>query len=55
MDNFNNSPSNGSYGKKFIFRRKIYDQMLQWKKASSGSTALIIEGSRRVGKTTVVQ
>ena len=37
-----------------MFRRKIYDRMLEWKKGE-GSTALLIEGARRVGKTTVVR
>ncbi len=29
--------------------------MLLWKKQSNGETALLIEGARRVGKSTVVQ
>ena len=37
-----------------MFRRKIYDHMLEWKRGE-GSTALLIEGARRVGKTTVVR
>ncbi len=37
-----------------VFRRKIYDTMLEWKRRSHGSTALLIEGARRVGKTTVI-
>lgn len=37
------------------FKRKIYDKMLLWKKQSNGETALLIEGARRVGKSTVVQ
>lgn len=37
-----------------VFKRKLYDQMLTWKKTSNGKTALLIEGARRVGKTTVV-
>ena len=39
---------------KFIFRRKAYQKMLQWKKESHGETALLIEGARRVGKSTLV-
>lgn len=37
-----------------VFKRKLYDQMLTWKKTSNGKTALLIEGARGVGKTTVV-
>ena len=32
-------------------RRKIYDDLLTWKKRSSGTTALMIDGARRVGKS----
>lgn len=38
-----------------MFRRKIYDSLLQWKKESEGKTALLIEGVRRIGKSTVVE
>ena len=38
-----------------IFRRKIYDKMLQWKQQRKGSTALLIKGARRVGKSTIVR
>jgi len=38
-----------------LFRRKIYDEMLKWKKAKSGTTALLIKGARRVGKSTVAE
>ena len=38
-----------------IFKRKIYDAMLRWKHDSAGSTALMIEGPRRVGKSTIVR
>ncbi len=38
-----------------IFKRKIYDKMLEWKRDYSGKYALLIEGARRVGKTTVVE
>ncbi len=37
-----------------VFKRKLYDQLLQWKK-EQGKTALLIEGARRVGKTTIVE
>ena len=38
-----------------VFRRKIYDRMLRWKKEKQGKTALLIEGARRVGKSTIVE
>ena len=37
------------------FKRKIYDKIKQWKDTSNGKTALLIEGARRVGKSTVVE
>lgn len=42
-------------GKSQFFRRKAYDRMLEWKKRSNGRTALLIEGARRVGKSTLVK
>ncbi len=38
-----------------LFKRKIYDKMLAWKKNSAGGTALLIEGPRRVGKSTIAR
>ena len=38
-----------------IFKRKIYDRMLQWKQERDGKTALLIKGARRVGKSTIVE
>jgi len=38
-----------------MFKRKIYESLLTWKNESSGRTAALIEGARRVGKTTIVQ
>lgn len=38
-----------------IFKRKIYDKMLQWKQTRDGSTALLLKGARRVGKSTIVE
>ena len=32
-------------------KRKIYDKLLQWKQEKNGTTALMIEGARRVGKS----
>jgi len=38
-----------------IFKRKIYSAMLEWKNESNGESALLIEGPRRVGKSTIVK
>lgn len=38
-----------------MFKRKIYDKLLEWKTESEGKTALLIEGARRIGKSTVVE
>lgn len=38
-----------------IFRRKIYDSMLQWKRERDGKTALLIKGARRIGKSTIAE
>ena len=38
-----------------MFKRKIYSKMLEWKRDSAGRTALLIEGARRIGKSTVVE
>ena len=37
-----------------MLRRKAYDQLLSWKRKRNGSTALLVEGARRVGKSTLV-
>ena len=38
-----------------IFKRKVYEQMLKWKKSKGGETALLIKGARRVGKSTIAE
>ena len=38
-----------------IFKRKIYDRMLEWKRNDNGKTALLIQGARRVGKSTIAE
>ncbi len=40
---------------KRVFKRKIYQKLLEWKEQDNGSTALLIEGARRVGKSTIVE
>ena len=41
--------------KTLVFKRKIYDEMLQWKQSKQGKTALLIKGARRVGKSTIAE
>ena len=36
-------------------KRKIYDSLLSWKTDSKGKKALMVEGARRVGKSTIVE
>lgn len=38
-----------------IFKRKVYNRLLDWKKKTRGSKALMIEGARRIGKSTIVE
>lgn len=38
-----------------IFRRKIYSRIKAWKEKSAGKTALLIEGARRIGKSTIAE
>ncbi len=38
-----------------MFQRKIYDKLWEWKRESNGKTALLIEGARRVGKSTIAE
>lgn len=38
-----------------IFKRKIYDSILKWKNERNGSTALLVKGARRIGKSTIVK
>lgn len=38
-----------------MFQRKIYSKLLIWKQESDGKAALLIEGARRVGKSTVAE
>jgi len=36
-------------------KRNIYNRILEWKKQANGTKALLIEGARRIGKSTVVE
>ena len=37
------------------FKRKLYAAMLKWKQERNGATALLIQGARRVGKSTIAE
>ena len=38
-----------------MLKRKIYDKLLEWKNQSDGSTAILIDGARRVGKSYIAE
>ena len=38
-----------------VFKRKIYDKLLDWKANWAGERALLIQGARRIGKSTIVE
>lgn len=38
-----------------MLKRKAYDKLLAWKRESAGRTAILLEGARRVGKSTLVR
>ena len=38
-----------------VFKRKIYNEILEWKNKRSDKYALLIRGARRVGKSTIVE
>lgn len=38
-----------------LFKRKIYDKLIEWKKDGAGEKALLIEGARRIWKSTIVE
>jgi len=38
-----------------MFKRKIYNSLLEWKNTSKGKSALLIEGARRIGKSTIAE
>ena len=40
---------------KKTFKRKIYDRILRWKQESNGTSALMVQGARRIGKSTIVE
>ncbi len=40
---------------KCMFKRKIYSELLKWKNESDGTSAILIEGARRIGKSTIAE
>lgn len=36
-------------------RRKIYDKLLEWNNLAQGSSAMLVEGARRIGKSYIVE
>lgn len=38
-----------------MFRRKAYERLVEWRRERRGRTALLLEGARRVGKTTLAR
>lgn len=38
-----------------VFRRKAYAKLLQWKELAAGTSAVLLEGARRIGKSTIVE
>lgn len=38
-----------------IFKRKMYNRLLAWKRQAAGTKVLLIEGARRIGKSTLVE
>lgn len=41
--------------KTMILKRKMYAKLLEWKRESKGSKAILIEGARRIGKSTICE
>lgn len=38
-----------------VFKRKIYNEILEWKENRSDKYALLIKGARRIGKSTIAE
>ena len=38
-----------------IIKRKVYDKLLNWKNTYKGKKAVLIEGARRIGKSTIAE
>ena len=42
-------------GDRMFFKRKVYDRLLEWKEKEADSYAVLLEGARRVGKSTIAE
>lgn len=40
---------------KLVFKRKMYDRLLRWKNERNGDSAILIQGARRIGKSTLAE
>lgn len=38
-----------------VYKREIYNELLKWKNFAKGKSALLIEGARRIGKSTICE
>lgn len=38
-----------------IFKRKVYAKLIEWKTLAAGTFAVLLEGARRIGKSTIVE
>ena len=38
-----------------LFKRKMYDRLLKWKRERNGESAILIQGARRIGKPTLAE
>ena len=38
-----------------MFKRKVYEKLVNWKKEWDGKYACLLEGARRVGKSTIAE
>ena len=38
-----------------VMKRKVYQQLLDWKEKRNGEVALLVEGARRIGKSYIVE
>ena len=38
-----------------VMKRKIYQQLIDWKEKRNGEVALLVEGARRIGKSYIVE
>ena len=39
----------------FVFKRRFYTKLLEWKNECNGSRAILVEGARRIGKSTICE